>query len=100
MKNNGAINVVDSSLSFSGGLTFYTVTSLTTQAVQLFLQQPSIVALDFKDIKECDSAGLVLLLGIWRAAKKNKRVVKFLNLPSGLLRLIKLSDLETIITNK
>lgn len=76
----------------TGALTFETVTAALA-AVQLFTENRS-TTLNFTAITQCDSAAVAFVLAVQRAALRQEHTVFLVELPSKLVRLLQLSNLN------
>jgi len=56
--------------------------------------------IDFAKVEYADSVALALILHWLRKARKHNIRLKLLNLPKGLIRIAKLSELDNIILNE
>ncbi len=79
-----------------GVLDFASVAALARETDRLF-QGTGVVELDLAQVQESNSAGLVLLLTWWEAAKRRNRNLRFHHLPESLERLALLTDLDTLL---
>jgi anti-anti-sigma factor len=93
------IKVTEHCLMLSGNLTFQNIKVLTKEASQLLQRNSSILEVNLSNVKEVDSATLLLLLTLWRQTTKQKQSIQFTHLPEQLKRLIGLSNLEKIMGN-
>lgn len=86
-------------LHFSGGVDFSNVVRLEQEA-KLWLehQVAEICALDLAKMERCNSAGGVLLLGMFRAAHQKNKKLLVRNPPDNLLSLMRLSSLDHLLT--
>ena len=90
------LNIADTSATLIGELTRHTVGQFSKQTfTQLFV--PDVMTLDFAQVDKVDTAGLAWLLLLIEQAKKHACRVNFINLPSGLLKLAKLSAVDTFL---
>lgn len=55
------------------------------------------VSIDCRELERIDSAGLAVLLDIVALARDRQVSLRYLNLPSGLLRLARLSGVEALL---
>ncbi len=78
--------------ALTGSLTFETVAA-ALDAVPLFTQSRS-TTLNFKAIAQCDSAAVAFVLAVQRAALRQEHMVFLVDLPSKLVRLLQLSNLN------
>lgn len=63
---------------------------------EIFIRQPSIIYLDFSEVRFMDSSGIGLIIGRSQVADATNSTVKLVGLSSALLKLIKLSGVEKI----
>ena len=89
----------DGVIDISGDLTFATVTTLC-QAIPDYFTNIHDVTIDLSAIKNCDSASLVLLISIIRFLGTRNKTVTFTHLPQSIITLIKLYNLQQLITIK
>jgi phospholipid transport system transporter-binding protein len=86
-------------LVVTGELTLKTVTkSFEKKSYQLLTKQ--IKLLDFKAVSKVDTAGLAWLLMMIEHAKKQSQLIHFINTPNELIRLAKLSAVDTFLPTK
>lgn len=101
MANSGImLNSDGSGVKVSGTVSFANVVQMRNVGIQLLQQCPSDVVFDFSDVARCDSSALALLTAWARAAKKTGKQARFVHLPSQLLDIAKLSNLDKILSLK
>jgi phospholipid transport system transporter-binding protein len=79
-----------------GPLTMNCVTAVLEESTRLF-QLPD-VTVDLGAVTEVDSAAVSLLLEWRRAARREHRTVRFVNVPANLLSLAKLYGVSELIS--
>jgi phospholipid transport system transporter-binding protein len=79
-----------------GLLSFNTVPALWGQTPTLF-QQPGPLCIDLREVSHADSAGLALLVGWMREARRRDTEVQFLNIPAQMLAMARVSSLDSIL---
>ncbi len=79
-----------------GVLDFASVAALARETDRLF-QGTGPVELDLSGVQESNSAGLVLLLSWWEAARRRNRSLRFHHLPAPLERLAVLAGIDTLL---
>lgn len=89
----------DGVIDISGDLTFATVTPLC-HAIPDYFANTHDVTVDLSAVKNCDSASLVLLISIIRFLDARNKTVTFTRLPKSIVTLIKLYNLQQLITIK
>ena len=89
----------DGQASISGDLTFATVTALCKQIPASFVDAATFT-IDLSTVKNCDSASLVFLVMVIRFLQQENKTVSFTRLPQTVLTLIKLYNLQNLITVK
>jgi phospholipid transport system transporter-binding protein len=71
--------------------------------IDLFKQGPTSfnglkdVEVDLTDVAESDSAGLALLIEWLRAGKRNGQQVRFVNIPSQIAALARISEVQELL---
>lgn len=80
-------------------LTFATVIDLKKSLQQPILSAPEQVCFDLSGVKQCDSAGLALLLECFRFAKKHDKTLGFKQCPPQLLALAQVSGIQEMLLN-
>jgi len=81
-----------------GELTFHTVPELLTQEQMLMAGAGELLTIDLAGVVRGDSAGLALLIAWLRTAKQHHKRVRFLNVPSQLHEMAKVSGLEGVLS--
>jgi phospholipid transport system transporter-binding protein len=79
-----------------GPLTFSTVVKLWEQGLVLFKNEPRIT-IDLKAVTRSDSAGLALLTAWTREARLSNHPLNFIEIPTQLWAMAKVSGLEIIL---
>jgi len=87
----------DGMVDISGELTFATVTPLYQSIPDHFSMGKDFI-IDFSRVGNCDSASLVLLIGIVRYLKQQNKHVQFVHLPQTVLTLVQLYNLQELIS--
>ncbi|HYM35406.1 MAG TPA: STAS domain-containing protein [Steroidobacteraceae bacterium] len=80
----------------AGSLVFTTVRDALKQSAAAFASE-SEWAIDLSQVSGADSAGLALLIEWHRLATKNNRPLRFIDAPTQLRALAKISDLDDIL---
>jgi ABC-type transporter Mla MlaB component len=83
----------------SGPLTFYTVHALCDKINNLpdnFISKE----IDLSGVQEADSSAFLVLFSMMRWAESRQQQIIFVNIPVGMLALMKLYDLENIIPHQ
>lgn len=83
--------------ALSGDMTMATVSSAWPGLSSLWNTRNSPELIDFSGVKQIDSAGLAWLVHIVAAAKKSDKTIKFINTPSSILKLAKISDVSSLL---
>ncbi|OGT94593.1 MAG: hypothetical protein A2298_00745 [Gammaproteobacteria bacterium RIFOXYB2_FULL_38_6] len=55
------------------------------------------IQIDFSKVTQCNSAGLALLINWIRFIRDQKKTCRYVNLPSSLLEIAKVCNLDTIL---
>ncbi len=55
------------------------------------------VAVDLREVERSDSAGVALLVAWMRSARQAQRDIRFLNMPSQMLNIARVSGLDAIL---
>ena len=79
-----------------GELGFSTVLALRKQGLN-YIQQTEKPVFDLKAVNKADSAGVALLLEWWRAAHQLQKPIQFLNIPSRMQALMKVSNVDEVL---
>ncbi len=90
VKQQGIANI-------SGDLTFSTITALC-EAIPNYFKDADVFNVDLSGVKNCDSASLVLLVMIIRFLTQQQKSVIFTQPPPTISTLIKLYNLQSLIT--
>lgn len=89
--------VLDGSvLRLSGPVTLHTVTPLVTQARRLLARHPHMATLDLSGVTRIDSAGVALLVEVWRLRERTGGRLEFASLPDDLQPFLQLYSLEPV----
>jgi phospholipid transport system transporter-binding protein len=67
------------------------------QLIEFALSNKSIQQLDLAGVKHADSAGLSCLVTVMAEAARQGRVLKIVNMPSGLQALARVSEVDQLI---
>ena len=81
-----------------GELTFATVPEMLEREAELLDKVEDELKVDLAQVSRGDSAGLALLVAWVRCAKQKNKSVRFLNVPSQLREMAKVSDLEEVLS--
>lgn len=84
-------------LSVAGHIHFDNVVEVWKKSLDLLLPF-STVTIDLKELEQSDSSGLALLVGWLRMARTQKKKMIFLNIPSSLKALAKVSGLNGLLS--
>ena len=63
---------------------------------EIFVHQPSVLYLDFSEVRFMDSSGIGLIIGRSQVAEAVNSTVKLVGLSPSLVKLIRLSGIEKI----
>lgn len=80
----------------SGALDFQTVPELAEQADVLFSQSETI-DVDLSGVTRADSAGVALLVEWMHEAHRQKKGIRYLNIPTQMLAIARVSSLDHIL---
>ena len=83
--------------ALQGELNLITVGALLKESGRLFQQQPP-DWIDLAGVSHCDSAGVALLVEWLRRARAAGRGLRFANPTPQMLEIIKVADLDTLLT--
>ncbi|MDH5446922.1 MAG: STAS domain-containing protein [Gammaproteobacteria bacterium] len=97
MSETNITQISDGQLAVEGELSKFTVPSIMKQGHNLINNANQNLAIDLKGVTRTDSAGLALLLEWMTLASKKDLQIHFKNLPSQLLKIAKVSDLDVIL---
>ena len=86
-------------LLVSGDLVFVTVPALLEKASRLLAGRRE-VAIDLAEVTHADSAGLALLLEWIDRGRSDGCLIRFRNIPSSLLRIARLSNVEALLPHE
>lgn len=86
----------NSRANVSGVLNVKTITALRAKGEKL-LATKDVLEFDFSAVSRSDSAGLALLIALFRAAQQKKKTITFTHLPKQLYDIAKVSGLEKIL---
>ena len=89
------VSLSDNVIAINGSMTFYNAPALCTQLLEI-LPKEQASTVDLKQVTECDSASIVVLLQIVRFAAQHQQVIKFVNMPKAMQILSELYDLVPI----
>jgi len=79
-------------------LTFASVASLHAGGLELIDSASDSLTFDLAAVSTVDSAGLALLIDWLAEAQSKSRALKYADVPTALLSLARLSDVEKLIT--
>jgi phospholipid transport system transporter-binding protein len=99
MKRSDSINLSrreDGCFILNGVLDFQTVPVIRQQGLDLFSEAPSLV-LDLQGVSRSDSAGLALLIEWMRFARSQNKPISFINMPTQMLAIARVSSLDSIL---
>lgn len=82
----------------SGMINFDNVECLLATAKD-YLNRHTPLTLNFAEVIDANSAGLIFLIALLRYAKQNNKKINFTHLPEKLLAAAKVSELEKILTS-
>ncbi len=86
-------------IQVKGELTSKTVMTALKQFSKECKSLPSWV-IDFTQVTKVDSSALAMLIELKRNALKNKKNISFIYLPTALLKIARLSQLESLLNEK
>ena len=84
-------------LSIQGALTLDTAQEKLRQGQAWIENLRTDGKIDLSEVTQCDSAGMALLIAWARFAKQQDRKIQFVHLPSQLLTIARLSNLDTVL---
>jgi len=98
MQGSVLIDQDSQSLEVKGHVYFSNVVELQEQGFS-FINTATVktVKVDLKNLVNCDSSGLALLVGWVREAKKQHKDIQFVNPPSFLQDILKLFGLDSVL---
>lgn len=91
VRENGDVVLVE------GVLTLKTVTEALRQSQPLFANGTAPLVFDLGGVEQSDSAALALLLEWLRQGRRDKREVRYRNLPQRLMQLGRISEVDELI---
>lgn len=94
--NSFHVEISATGVSISGELTRDTVANINKKNIKQVMALES-ASIDFQKVTKVDSAGLAFLLLLVEKAQKTKCKLSFLHLPEDLLKLAKLSAVDTFL---
>ncbi len=83
-------------MQLSGVLDLDSVPALLS-AIETLTYDTSAVAVDLRGVERADSAGVALLVDWMRRAREAQRDIRFLNMPSQMLNIARVSGLDAIL---
>ncbi len=83
-------------MQLSGVLDLESVPELLS-AIEALSYDASAVAVDLRGVERSDSAGVALLVDWMRKARLAQRDIRFLNMPSQMLNIARVSGLDAIL---
>ena len=89
------VTINDNTVAIAGAMTFYNAPALCTHLLEILPKEHE-STVDLKQVTECDSASIVVLLQIVRFAVQHKQTIKFINMPKAMQILSELYDLAPI----
>ena len=89
----------DNSLCLSGELSFKTVPALVANNKD-FLSNGNSIDIDLSEVSRADSAGVALLIEWQRQAQKQNKSICFINIPSQMLAIVRLSGVDDLLSLK
>lgn len=98
--NTGAVVKQNGSgiIHLCGILSFQTVPNLLLQTKDLFEDHgQGDVQVDLSEVARSDSAGVALLVEWMNEARRQKREIEFLNVPSQMLGIVRVSSLDEVL---
>jgi phospholipid transport system transporter-binding protein len=90
---------IDNRIRVSGELSFKSVPALVSISQEYF-KNDNELDIDLADVSRADSAGVALLIEWQRQAKKLKKSISFLNIPSQMLAIARLSGVDELLSLK
>lgn len=92
-QNNGRNEFV-----VSGELNFANIPELWQNSCRMLLNtSSSIITVDLSKIAQSDSSGVALLISWVRMVRKQKKEIRFINLPKQICSIIEVSGLQKIL---
>ncbi len=86
----------DGRIQASGVLDFDSVPMLLSE-IEALSYDAQAIAVDLRDVQRSDSAGVALLLAWMRKAREAQRDIRFLNMPSQMFNIARVSGLDAIL---
>jgi phospholipid transport system transporter-binding protein len=83
-------------LKLVGELSFRSVPELLDTAPAMIGEVPEITV-DLADVQRSDSAGVALLVEWMRAVRRQGRSITYLNIPSQMLAIARVSSLDSVL---
>jgi phospholipid transport system transporter-binding protein len=83
-------------MQLSGVLDLDSAPELLT-AIEALTYDVSAVAVDLRGVERADSAGVAVLVAWMRSARQAQRDIRFLNMPSQMLNIARVSGLDAIL---
>ncbi|MFO1430408.1 MAG: STAS domain-containing protein [Candidatus Competibacteraceae bacterium] len=87
----------DGRFALQGELNLATVGALLEESGRLFQHQPP-TWIDLAGVNHCDSAGVALLVEWLRRARADGRNLRFANLTPQMSQIIKVTDLDALLS--
>ena len=94
-----AMHVHEGVLELNGEVNFDNVVDVLKKSLDVFPSLPTIT-IDLKNLTKSDSSGLALLVAWMRRARAEKKNIKFLNMPSFMQDLARVSGLNKLLSGK
>jgi len=93
------ISVVDGTLTVTGTLTFESVVKIWKLGLQAIrsIQTQTPIQVNLEGLRQSDSSGLALWSSWMRAAYRQKKSLRFVNIPAFMQDLIRVHGLEAIL---
>lgn len=89
----------DNRIRVSGELSFKSVPALVSISQKYFINDNGF-NVDLADVSRADSAGVALLVEWQRQAQKQKKSICFVNIPSQMLAIARLSGVDELLSLK
>lgn len=83
-------------MQLSGVLDLDSVSELLSAISDMSYDAPAL-AVDLRGVERADSAGVALLVAWMRSARHAQRDIRFLNMPSQMLNIARVSGLDAIL---
>jgi phospholipid transport system transporter-binding protein len=84
-------------MQLSGVLDLDSVPDLLDKIEALSYEDSNAVAVDLRGVERADSAGVAVLIAWMRQARAAQRDIRFLNMPSQMLNIARVSGLDAIL---